>query len=517
MVQALLDRAADVNLVNKFNQTALHFAVEVGNTECIRVLLERGVNIQLVNNDGKTAYEIASDNGFTLAMSQMSRYAGGNMGRLAPSRGSVNDTITCPNGCGLFLFSFDVIDHNAVCSLRVVECPNGCGMPRIMFKELDEHLCMECTHMIISCELCVDPIKKAIMKRHIETQCRNRPIYCEMCKLNVKACEMAYHLGTCSGRPKPCPLNCGETITPATEIVHTAKECGQRRVECPLKCALQVVSNQLLKHLGEQCPQRPSECVFCKQGMKEFERKAHEKACADRTEQCQCGEWVNIKYKKEHLKNSCKNRFIDCIHKCGLKIREIDMDMHSKNSCGNRLVPCPLGCISKMTLDNEITMVRFRTLDAHLSHDCQNRAVHCGLCSEPVELPEMEIHKALYCNQRMVSCRVVKCEKQLPICDRENHERFHCRFRSIVCPQGCGEFVIAIHSGKHITQTCGMRFIECPLHCGDKTLRHRQLVEHLKWDCVRRGTSMTSKPGSPTRSNRKSISPPKSRTSSPTR
>ena len=42
VVQALLDRGAEVSQVNKFSQSALHFAVQVGNTECIRLMLERG-------------------------------------------------------------------------------------------------------------------------------------------------------------------------------------------------------------------------------------------------------------------------------------------------------------------------------------------------------------------------------------------------------------------------------------------------------------------------------------------
>ena len=432
VLQALLDRGADVNYINRFNQSALHFAVEVGNTECIRILLERGVDVHLVDSNNKTAFDIANDNGFTLAMSQMSRFAGGNMGKLAPSRGNVNDSTTCPNGCGEFLYSYDTFDHMQKCPLREVTCENSCGTRRILFKDYEEHLSVECTHRLTTCELCSEQLPLNIIPSHIEKECKNRLIKCSFnCGLKVRSAEMRVHLANCFNRPKACP-QCGATITRGTEIYHSKNDCPLRRVECPLFCSATVVANVLTNHLQDICPRRPVECQFCKITLKFSMKKAHEKKCDLRTEQCTCGEFVQIDLIKEHRITSCSHRFVDCDLKCGLKVRYADRENHFNNFCGNRLVPCPLGCINNASLDSETLQVRFRTLDAHLSNTCPNRPVKCGLCSENVSLNEIEIHRTVKCDKRMVACRIPKCSKTIQFCDREQHERFACKYRSIL-------------------------------------------------------------------------------------
>ena len=107
-VQALLDRGADINYLNKFGRTALHFAATVGNTDCIRICLERGVDTTLRDVNGKNAYDVAYDLGFSMVLTQMSRFAGGNLGPVAISRGNVIDLIGCPNGCGKSMYPHDV-------------------------------------------------------------------------------------------------------------------------------------------------------------------------------------------------------------------------------------------------------------------------------------------------------------------------------------------------------------------------------------------------------------------------
>ena len=430
VVQALLDRGADVNFINRFGQTCLHFAVEVGNTECIRILLERGVDVHKADQRGRTAFDIANDNGFTLAMAQMSKHAGGNWGRLAPSRGNVNDMITCPNGCGKFIFSYDFIEHNPVCRLREVVCENNCGMTRILFKDLEEHIASECTHRLTTCSLCSAAMPLCNISSHESKDCKNRLVPCGLgCGLKVKAVEMNGHLLNCFSRPTTCSLGCGESLTVGAELFHIRNLCSLRRVECPLNCNANVIASKLSMHMTELCPCRPVECKFCQLSMKFTGLKIHGKKCELRKELCKCGQLVPYKELPEHYKESCTNRFIDCTLKCGLKVRFSDLQNHQQKFCGNRLVPCPLGCISSTSLDNETTMLCFRTVDAHISHSCINRPVHCALCSELVPLPKMEYHRGVLCLQRMVQCRMPKCAKMLPITERENHERLKCRFR----------------------------------------------------------------------------------------
>jgi hypothetical protein len=456
VVQALLDRGADANFINKFGQTALHFAVEVGNTECIRILLERGIDVHKIDKNGRTAYDIANEKGFTLAMGQMSKHSGGNWGQLAPSRGNVNDKITCPNGCGKFIFSYDFIEHNAVCRLREVVCENGCGMARLLFKDLEEHMAEECTHRLTTCILCSKSMPLCYISAHERDKCDNRTLPCGLgCGMKVRAIDMDRHLLTCFARPVLCSLGCGESMKVGAELFHVKNLCELRRVECPLNCYAKVVANKLMSHITEFCPRRPVECQFCQLSMKFTELKVHVRKCELRTELCKCGQQVPYKELDYHFKTSCANRFADCSLKCGLKIRMSDMQNHQEKFCGNRLVPCPLGCISSTSLDNEVTMLCFRTVDVHVTYSCIKRSAHCALCSQLVPLPEMEYHREILCAQKMVQCRMPKCSKMLPITERDDHERFKCRFRrnnvsfirSIIITISLGNINSNIHRG----------------------------------------------------------------------
>ena len=34
-----------------------------------------------------------------------------------------------------------------------------------------------------------------------------------------------------------------------------------------------------------------------------------------------------------HLKNTCQNFIVECIQKCGMKIKRSEQEMHNKNDC----------------------------------------------------------------------------------------------------------------------------------------------------------------------------------------
>ena len=68
---------------------------------------------------------------------------------------------------------------------------------------------------------------------------------------------------------------------------------------------------------------------------------------------------------------------------------------------------------------------------------------------------------------------------------RDDHERLSCRFRIILCPNGCGESMVSKTSGKHMSTYCELRLIDCPLLCGAQ-FRHRELTKHLELDCKKR-------------------------------
>eukprot|EP01035_Chromulina_nebulosa_P021768 gene21768-28169_t len=96
VVEALLDRGSNVNHVNKIGRTALHYAVEVGSSECTRILLERGATSDIKDNNNCSPYDIADDWGFLHIMKLLSQFKSGYLGVIRKKRGRVYETESCP-------------------------------------------------------------------------------------------------------------------------------------------------------------------------------------------------------------------------------------------------------------------------------------------------------------------------------------------------------------------------------------------------------------------------------------
>ncbi len=58
-MQAWIYAGANVNAINKQNETALMNATEYGETEIVQLLLGSGANANARNRDGKTALSLA--------------------------------------------------------------------------------------------------------------------------------------------------------------------------------------------------------------------------------------------------------------------------------------------------------------------------------------------------------------------------------------------------------------------------------------------------------------------------
>ncbi len=59
-VKKLIEKGADVNVVNKYGETALHEASFWGRSDVVKMLIEAGADVNLVNRDGETALYLAS-------------------------------------------------------------------------------------------------------------------------------------------------------------------------------------------------------------------------------------------------------------------------------------------------------------------------------------------------------------------------------------------------------------------------------------------------------------------------
>ena len=56
----LIDRGAAINATNRACQTALIRATEVGYSNCVSVLIEKGADVFIVDKEGKTALDVAT-------------------------------------------------------------------------------------------------------------------------------------------------------------------------------------------------------------------------------------------------------------------------------------------------------------------------------------------------------------------------------------------------------------------------------------------------------------------------
>lgn len=250
------------------------------------------------------------------------------------------------------------------------------------------------------------------------------------------------------------------------------------------------------------CQLRPEPCRWCAQPVVFKELTDHEANCPQRGVACPagCGEHIADKDMRQHLVSTCLNRFVPCELRCGLKVRQADMPSHTESACGNRLVVCPNDCFDNETKDTR--RIISKRLDIHLSVECPRRLVSCGLCAVHVTACDVSSHQHTACTERTVACRIPGCLKQMTFVNREKHEMYQCKFRFVLCENGCGQRLPALLQKNHATKECDMRYVACPLQCG-MSVRRRHLYAHLCDLCDKRSrinaatSTAHSSPGKP--------------------
>ena len=498
VIEALLDRGADINRQNKFGQTSLHVAAQNGSVRCIKLLLERGANPTVKDINGRIPSDIAFENNFTDVTMLISQFRGGFFGPVAAARGRVIEEVYCPTGCGTRLLPFEVKDHLLECDQREVECPLGCGIRHLLKREEEEHLESECPERPIICADCNQPYPLSQEKNHMNNLCPMRLILCPLnCENHIPFCELKKHFLFCPYRIVPCPNNeCDERIPYCKKPYHLRHQCKYRKVSCPLRCLALVTYISVQNHVKSVCPLRPVKCKWCEVEIKFIDSAHHEKTCPKRGVECSagCGEIVREIDLREHLLTTCTNRFVPCDLRCGQRVRLSDMSAHVKLHCANRMVPCPNECYDNET--KGVRLVYAKRLDIHKSIECPNRYVRCGLCTEEVKACNVASHNTFDCIRRLVTCRIEGCSKEVALEERENHELYKCKFRHILCENGCGESIRVVSMKTHLSRQCSMRYLNCPLECGLQ-IRRTNMYMHLSEHCEHRNR-LFSKPSSAT-------------------
>ena len=382
------------------------------------------------------------------------------------------------------MLPFQVKPHLEVCMQREVECPLDCKIQHLLARELDEHIAIECINRPIKCTDCTEFYPWKTEKKHLEELCTMRLVLCpQHCEEYIPFSELQKHFLFCAFRIIKCPNNqCSETFPFAKKSKHLKNECVYRKVACPLRCLALVTCIQVPHHVSKICQLRLEKCKWCAEEQLFCDLMNHENTCHKRGVACLagCGEYIADNEMKLHLNESCRHRFIPCEIRCGQKVRVVDMTAHLSVSCPNRLVPCPNECFDHET--KKTRHVISKRMQAHLSVECPSRLVLCRLCTTEMMSCSVQSHLDLECSQRLVGCRIQGCAKQVRLVDRENHELHECKFRLILCENGCDIRILNIHMKSHIARTCEMRYVTCPLQCGQQ-VRRRFLRNHLSSEC----------------------------------
>jgi ankyrin repeat protein len=492
VVEALLDRHAQVNRVNKFGQAALHVAAINGSVRCTRLLLERGANSDLKDDQGMTPYDLALEQGFTSVLTILGQYRGGFYGEITGKRGTINETIGCPSGCGVILHRHEIKDHLPVCILRTIPCPLECSDPNIIARDVELHLALDCPHTLVECPKCHLMVRKCDFTLHESKKCVHRLVLCSLgCEQKIEAKSLVEHQASCLYKLMTCPESCGESYPIIKRLIHMRLHCANRRVVCPNRCSSMVTFHTLSHHLGDICPRRLMTCQWCQDSSIEYQLLVqHELHCNHRLIQCTnstlCRETIRLINLPDHLENHCHYRFVPCSNSCERLVRQVDLPLHLQEECPNRVILCPSGCMSRLSgVAEERTQLLAKHLPVHLLHECLERVAPCGLCASTMKAKELPYHHRNQCEFRPVPCRNHGCHKTLPCHLRERHERNECKFRFVLCPTGCGTAVHAKKLHVHLGTVCGMRYVSCSLGCGLE-VRQSQIGMHLQYECVRR-------------------------------
>lgn len=407
----------------------------------------------------------------------------------------------CSLGCGNQLKQRDMPGHQAHCTWRMIQCTLMCGQ-MIKARDSYDHNKYECENRRISCTLrCSKLVVFKHMKKHLESMCPFRPVSCQWCNEPIKYIKLTEHEHNCNNKLNVCPAKCGSMVAEEDMAKHLADECNNRFVSCPLQCPLKIRFSDLPTHTGSQCEYRIVICPLGCSSILETAPYAVVDGESRNVPLCAPCTGSNLKKSKKRKAAITRSSGMETSKKAAERlgvtaIAEGDEEEDTAIAANAAAGAPPEQYFVENGVYKVPTRIRANVLPMHLLHDCQERMVKCCLCSQQFRAKDIERHSTFECSNRLVNCRIHGCIKQLPENERDDHERFTCRFRLLPCSQGCGENIVAIDMGRHVSKTCSMRHVQCPLQC-DAVLRQYQVQSHLETECSRRFGADNSPPHSP--------------------
>ncbi|RYH30567.1 hypothetical protein EON65_04755 [archaeon] len=496
IVVALLNRGANINYKNIHGMTVLHYSAYCGHSHIVRLLTERSIDLAAKDRQNRTAYQLAEEQNFIDIMMLLSQRATGNLGKLAYTRGDINNFFSCPLGCGARLMNYMMESHMTMeCECRYVVCPNGCEDARIMKKEVEKHVVEQCVHRLIDCRDCKVAVACSDMRDHLYKECTWRIVPClnEGCDKQMPFKDLDLHLRVCPQKLVPCPLMCNIFLPEICMENHVTSECLNRRVPCPLKCRNAIICKLLDDHMSNICSRRAVSCPLCDaQVEKQYLEKHVREECGNRDIPCpnDCKKLLPLSGITQHLLHDCSLRYVPCTLECGVNVQAMFLDSHLQSKCINRLIACKYGCLEDENVPADQQRVRRFTeklIQLHEQYDCINRPLRCALCSAGLLSRQKLRHSLEQCGKRIMCCphKSQGCMKELAHDKLVQHLALQCKYRDILCPLGCQRYLTSIKKLSHVQDECLYRYIPCPLGCKEQ-VKVKDVMGHISNDCVRR-------------------------------
>ncbi|EEY63736.1 uncharacterized protein PITG_02219 [Phytophthora infestans T30-4] len=109
-------------------------------------------------------------------------------------------------------------------------------------------------------------------------------------------------------------------------------------------------------------------------------------------------------------------------------------------------------------------------LPTHEQHHCMKRTIKCENCDSILIFEDRGRHDTQTCPMRRVQCSNFQfgCHEQILFQDREFHLNYHCRKRAIKCRLLCGTTVHHDELDEHESARCSLRIITCDQGCQAK-------------------------------------------------
>jgi ankyrin repeat protein len=254
-----------------------------------------------------------------------------------------------------------------------------------------------------------------------------------------------------------CGNGCGARIAPKLVDYHEKNECPKRIVPCPYSLIISCGSDELWAEEIEE----------------------HKITCSNRPVKCDlCNESIHLLSLKNHLKNECTDRFIQCPYNCGKNdLKEKMKEQHCKLWCKRRPIECTNSCGETVPYNEVLIHKRV----------CLRRQVRCMLgCGDEMPYEERDHHQNKLCSKRWVPCKWKKCEgtsaNRLII-----HEKDECNYREILCV--CNNIILGMDYLSHLKNHCQKRMVPCRHRKCNMRFMYENKKNHEKTDCQQRWVS----------------------------